>query len=206
MSILLRRSATASEVPVSLDTGELAVNTTDNALFLGTAGGVVTLLGAPVLAGTTDGSLLRWDDTDGRWEEVTGIEVDTSGRLGLGGVTLSATRPLEVLGESWFGLSATSGVVLTSHDYLGNGSIYFAKVSAETLAGVSSVLWLEGSAITAAPLAGNFVFDIPNGYYVKGYLSGDGLSNKDNSQIQVVTADTYAGLTPDANTVYIITT
>jgi len=86
MSIITRNSSTASSVPSSLDVGELAVNTTDDKLYVGTAGGVVHLnpeaAASNIDNGTTINDSVRWDGS--KWVPNSSVTINQFGALSAG--------------------------------------------------------------------------------------------------------------------------
>ena len=87
MTIITKNKTTTGAGTDPLEVGELAVNTADLNLYVGTAGGNEILIdsdAAQIADGTAEGQVLRWDDTGGEWETATDVNIDTAGNVGIG--------------------------------------------------------------------------------------------------------------------------
>jgi len=75
MSLILRYKATTGAGVAALDVGELALNTFDKSLYMGTAGGNELILGAPVPAGSVANQAIRWDNSAKEWVVSSGVTI-----------------------------------------------------------------------------------------------------------------------------------
>lgn len=171
MSIITKNKTTTGAGASALAVGELAVNTADLTLHVGTGGGnelLVDANAAPQLAdGTTEGSTLVWNDTSEAWEETTDVSFD--------GTTFDVTGDIAASGNV-----GAVGVITTGNVGVGVPS-------------PTEALEVSGTALT------------DNGELVGATEIPSATQDIVNSITTVTQAEYQAIVTPDANTLYIIT-
>jgi hypothetical protein len=113
MAIITRNKV--SGIPATLQTGELAVETTGRALYVGTAAGVKGLLGAPLQAGAADLQSLQWNATSGEWTTYAHLTLPATGPKVAAGKRLE----LDEAAVLYMGAAGEFQAHVTSGNYLG---------------------------------------------------------------------------------------
>jgi hypothetical protein len=199
MSIKIRNKATTA--PSALDAGELAVRTANTpALFVGDGSSVVTLLGAPVQAGTVDDRLIHWDAATSSWVEnanatiteagaATFVSLYTSGSITTDNATITAAGAGNFVTVHTTGNITTDGLVDTvnlasfksSYDsHAGDSDIHFSDTGLSIPQARTSSGWVDA-------LDASNVSAVVQAYHVV-----------------TLTASEFSGLTPNANTLYFV--
>lgn len=89
-TIQIKHSSTPDAVPDTGDLtveGEVALNTADKRMYTRDSSNAIVLLG--IQDGTGDGNSIRWDESDGEWQESTALTISDAGL-----VTINATNSI----------------------------------------------------------------------------------------------------------------
>jgi len=140
--IILKKTSTASKVPLStdLEVGEIAVNLADQKLYSKNASGTVILVGQGVAgsgdvvggSSSTDNALARYDGTTGKLIQNSTVTLDDNGNLAnvnsVGFDTTPTTPPTTAGSMYWDSGNLTPTVVLNANTDLQLGQENIALV------------------------------------------------------------------------------
>ena len=160
--IILKKTSTASKVPLStdLEVGEIAVNLADQKLYSKNAGGTVILVGSGISgsgdvvggSSSTDNALARYDGTTGKLIQNSTVTLDDNGNLSnvnsVGFDTTPATVPAVVGTMSWDdGDGVTSTLLKGGNVTLQNGTQEYARVFNDSGVTINrgQVVYISGS-------------------------------------------------------------
>lgn len=165
--------------------------------------------------GTVLGNGIYWDHPNRKWVETNLFKIDPlTGVAAIGNPTFASYNPTFkniIQGVTYLGGSTTTGMKVVDFGA-------FTVISAVDAADVATGFIFNGAsmAFNSTGAGQNVVFNTTNGDVnfqvgggdtrrVKGYMSGDGLSTRNNSQIRVLLAASFPpGGGTDANTLYFL--
>ena len=160
----------ATDAPLSLAYGELAVNTQAGKLWVGNSATTpINILGAIIPTGSVDGATLRWEAATTKWEQSSALKITDAGNVVATGSVTAA---------SFSGTLQWSDVATTPTTLAGYG-IADAATSA------------QGALANTATQPGDNVSTLTNdsGYYVNGAAGFTSTGIDDNAPATAVTID-----------------